>query len=108
MRYIYVGIFFLVLLAGCTQPESNTQTNTEKTYSLQEIAKHNTESDCWMSVHGKVYNVTSYVSSHPGGKAILFGCGKNATGMFEKRKDNTSHSQNARDILKNYYIGDLK
>jgi len=39
----------------------------------------------WISVGGNVYDVTSYVSSHPGGAAILKRfCGSDATVMFDK------------------------
>lgn len=32
-----------------------------KTFSLTEIALHNTEKDCWIIFKGKVYDVTDYV-----------------------------------------------
>jgi len=71
--------------------------------TMTEVAKHNSESDCWMAINGKVYNVTSYITSHPGGGAILLGCSKDATSLFEGR-----HSQNAHNILQNYYLDNLK
>ncbi len=55
-----------------------------------------------MIVSGKVYNVTSYIPSHPGGAgSITAYCGKDATSAF------SGHSQNAASILGSYYIGDL-
>ena len=56
-----------------------------------------------MIVNGKVYNVTSYVTNHPGGKAIVLGCGKDATSLFESK-----HPQKAHNILQNYYLDILK
>jgi flavocytochrome c len=52
-------------------------------YSMEEVAKHNTKSDCWVVVAGQVLNVTNFLSSHPGGElAILTFAGKDATEEF--------------------------
>jgi hypothetical protein len=37
-------------------------------YSAAEIAKHNTEGDCWVVVNGQVLDCTSFLSKHPGDK----------------------------------------
>ncbi len=81
-----------------------------KSYTLEDIAKHSKAEDCWLAIEGKVYDVTPYIQKqiHPGGAAILFGCGKDATAVFNLRpKDNKPHSQKARGYLSNYYIGEL-
>ena len=79
-------------------------------YTLEDVATHSKAEDCWMAIAGNVYDMTPYIQKqiHPGGAAILFGCGKDATAVFNLRpKDNKPHSQNARDMLKNYFLGAL-
>lgn len=51
---------------------------------IQEVAKHNTKSDCWVVVHGKAYDVTHFLNEHPGGSAIILKyAGKDATKAFD-------------------------
>lgn len=92
-----------------TSAENKMQEN--KSYTLTEIAKHSTKDDCWFAIEDKVYDATPFIASqkHPGGAAILEGCGKDATELFNTRPmgSGTPHSDNARDNLSNFYIGDL-
>lgn len=49
-----------------------------------ELARHNSRSDCWVAIHGKVYDVTSFLSEHPAGAAVILKqAGKDATAAFE-------------------------
>ncbi len=77
-------------------------------YSMSEVAKHSIASDCWLVVDATVYNVTEYVTSHPGGKDILRGCGLDATTLFATQgKKYGEHSSAAAEILGGYAIGKL-
>ena len=42
-----------------------------KQFTREEIEKHNKDSDCWIVVDNKVYDATSVLSWHPGGKAAI-------------------------------------
>lgn len=47
--------------------------------SQNELAKHNTLNDCWVSYKGKVYDITSWLPKHPGtAGAILPYCGSSS------------------------------
>ena len=71
---------------------------------MDEVAKHTTEDDCWVVIHGKVYNMTPFLDEHPGGvDVILEHAGKDATAPFE-----AIHSKGIIAILpKNCYLGDV-
>ena len=75
-----------------------------KYYSLKDVEKHNTKNDAWLIYNNNVYNVTSFIHKHPGSNAILKGIGKDSTDLF----DNVGHSNNARYMMKKYYIGKYK
>lgn len=89
---------------------SDTPSTEAKTYGLAEVATHNSEKDCWMAIEGKVYNVTEFIPKHPGGKAIVGGCGKDASTLFNERPTNNKgpHPAQANELLKGFFIGDLK
>ena len=94
-----------------TTDQQNIASNnlTSITLSLEEISKHSTIISCWMIVNNKVYDVTSDISSHPGGEAtILPSCGKEATNAFDtKGNQGNSHSPFANGLLDKDYIGDV-
>ncbi|XP_065317679.1 cytochrome b5 reductase 4-like isoform X2 [Gordionus sp. m RMFG-2023] len=49
----------------------------------EELCKHNTENDCWMSIQNNVFNMTPYLEYHPGGiEELMKGAGKDATTLF--------------------------
>ena len=45
--------------------------STTTIYTEEEVAKHAAEDDCWITVHGKVYDVTKFLDDHPGGPEII-------------------------------------
>ena len=87
----------------------------EITLNLTEISKHNKQSDCWILVSGRVYNITSFFGSHPGGNATMTAtCGTDATDAYMTKDPNATstsggrnHSSSARNMLASYYLGNL-
>ncbi|KAF9895117.1 hypothetical protein FE257_000019 [Aspergillus nanangensis] len=74
-------------------------------YTTEDIAAHNSKGDLWIAVHGKVYDVTSYVRDHPGGAdALIEVAGKDATDAYE----DVGHSEDADQILEGFRVGILK
>lgn len=80
-----------------------------QTYTLEDVARHAVATDCWLAINGKVYNATEFVTKHPGGPAIIKGCGIDASKLFNERPTSGKgpHPSQAQDMLKTLYIGDL-
>jgi len=76
--------------------------------TLADVAKHNTVADCWIVVNGGIYDVTSYISIHPGGRSrIVNQCGKDATVAFKTQGGGGSHSSRAWTLLEKYSVGTI-
>lgn len=75
-----------------------------KYYTLEDIRVHNMSNDTWLIIHDKVYDITSFLEEHPGGEEVLLEqAGADATESFE----DVGHSTDAREMLMQYYIGEL-
>ena len=86
-----------------------TTATTSTSYTLADVSQHSSSSDCWMVIEGNVYDVSSYISQHPGRDSILQGCGIDATDLFTgKSRLGKLHSSAARALLKNLLIGTLQ
>eukprot|EP01117_Protostelium_nocturnum_P010234 TRINITY_DN3672_c0_g1_i1.p1 TRINITY_DN3672_c0_g1~~TRINITY_DN3672_c0_g1_i1.p1 ORF type:complete len:521 (-),score=254.01 TRINITY_DN3672_c0_g1_i1:40-1602(-) len=56
----------------------------DKIFKMDEVSEHNKQEDCWVVIHGKVFNVTNFLDEHPGGsKVIMQYAGKDGTPGFE-------------------------
>merc|ERR1711916_2081 len=64
--------------------DAGKKETTLKEYTLADVQAHNTEKDCWVILHGEVYDVTDFLQDHPGGaRAIVMYAGKDATEPFD-------------------------
>jgi cytochrome b involved in lipid metabolism len=104
-------VLVLIIIAGGgyffvrKQNTSSGPTPSEQ-YTLADVATHNKEADCWTTIRGGVYDVTSWINQHPGGKAaILATCGIDATSMFKDQHDGQPEPEQELASLK---IGILK
>ncbi|XP_051987912.1 cytochrome b5-like [Xyrauchen texanus] len=74
-------------------------------YSREEVQAHNMIEDTWLIIHDKVYDITSFMEEHPGGEEVLLEqAGGDATESFE----DVGHSTDAREMLQQYFIGELQ
>lgn len=76
-------------------------------YTAEDVATHTKASSCWVSRGTKVYDVSSFLSDHPGGDdLILQYAGKDIDKVMHD-KDEHDHSDSAYAMLEEYLIGRL-
>ncbi|KAJ3680124.1 hypothetical protein LUZ60_016402 [Juncus effusus] len=76
----------------------------KKVFKFEEVSSHNVAKDCWLIIHGKVYDLTPFMDEHPGGDEVLLAAtGKDATNDFE----DVGHSIAAREMMEKYFIGEI-
>lgn len=114
--FIFWAVVVAILVAWLLSYQKNTTINpsiamnnsTPVVLTASEVAKHKTGKDCWMIVGDKIYNVAPYIGAHQGGATtIINSCGKDATIAFNTQGGQGNHSSNARNLLQNFYIGDV-
>ncbi len=117
MKKNYILLFipaFLLILTACSSKTAsqsqNTNTGTSKftgPLTMAEVAKHSIKGDCWQLIDGQVYDLSSYTASnqHPGGDAILKGCGQDSTAMF---KAIAKHNGRATAMLPDFLLGSIQ
>lgn len=70
-----------------------------------EISKHSIAKDCWSIVNGNVYNLTTYVQSHPGGAGVIKNiCGRDGSGAFKNQHGSSSKPNN---VLSAFLLGSV-
>ncbi|MFH0873891.1 MAG: cytochrome b5 domain-containing protein [Candidatus Komeilibacteria bacterium] len=78
------------------------------TLNKSTIAKHNSAADCWLIIDNKVYDMTNYLVAHPGGVGtVISWCGADATQAFVTKDGRGSHSNQAYNLLNQFYLGNL-
>ncbi|MCF7917590.1 hypothetical protein K9L27_01115 [Candidatus Gracilibacteria bacterium] len=92
--------------SGATASSEIAPLTSAVSYSMDDIAIHNTKDNCWSSVNGEVYDLTSFVYRHPGGAAsIIKICGMDGSDLFSRQHGKSRKASAALILLK---IGELK
>ena len=85
------------------------KTKKQRIISKTELAKHNTKTSAWICINKNVYDVTSWISQHPGGDIIMKGVGRDASAIFKAIRGGDGHPDFvSKNILPRYLIGKLK
>ncbi len=92
--------------APTTPPPAPTSGTTTKSYTLAEVAVHKDSKSCWTAINGGVYDVTAWISQHPGGSGpILALCGKDGSSAFDNQHGGQRRPEQE---LAGFKIGTLK
>ena len=84
---------------------SVTPSPTQAGYSMADVKKANTRAKCWSAIDGNVYDLTAWISAHPGGaSAITFLCGIDGSNAFKAQHENQARP--AMNLTK-YLLGPL-
>lgn len=69
--------------------------------SREELAQHSTTDDCWVAIHGKVFDLTAFANHHPGGtRSIQQLAGTDGTLAFDM-----AHHPHILDGIKHHVMG---
>lgn len=94
-----------VLPASPTAP-TLTAPSAGGTYAMADVQAHAVPENCWAAIGGDVYDLTTWVSRHPGGARPIQGlCGTDGTERFTRKHGNSGAAKAALVLLK---IGTLK
>lgn len=74
-------------------------------YFSSSILVASSSSDCWVSFDGKVYDISSFLSDHPGGDELLLRHAGKDLGQLMDDPTQHSHSKAAYEILADFQIG---
>lgn len=62
----------------------NQLKSVSNNYTLEDVAKHNKDTDCWVAIKDTVYDVSEFLVDHPGGKeAIMLYAGQDCSEPFD-------------------------
>eukprot|EP01132_Coremiostelium_polycephalum_P006737 gene6737-8353_t len=86
----------------------SAQQYLDKTKIENEVKKHDTASDAWVTMDGVVYDITEFLYEHPGGSDVVMEyLGKDISKIFLDERSH-EHSEAAYNMLKRYEIGTLQ
>jgi cytochrome b involved in lipid metabolism len=55
-------------------------------YTMDDVAAHSTEGDCWTVIGGAVYGLSTWIPVHPGGSGVVaMMCGVDGTGSYNSK-----------------------
>ena len=91
--------------ATATATATPTASPSATKYTMELVKQNNSPSSCWTAIDGNVYDLTRWISSHPGGaSAIRSLCGIDGTAAFKAQHANQARPEQR---LESYLLGPL-
>jgi len=103
---VYISMTFLLPIVTRTNKSVTANATVKRAGPFKEsdVAVHNKDTDLWIILNSKVYDVTPFVIEHPGGDAIMRNAGADSTVGFY----GPHHGTKVFEMLDDFYIGDLE
>ncbi|OLY78223.1 Ceramide very long chain fatty acid hydroxylase SCS7, partial [Smittium mucronatum] len=77
------------------------------TFSRSQVSEQNSRDSLWIINDNKVYDISKFIDTHPGGADWLLKFGGQDVTFVMKDKDLHSHSDHSYSLLADFYIGDI-
>jgi uncharacterized membrane protein len=94
---------------GAATPTASASTGATAaagTYTLAQVATHDSPSDCWAAINGDVYDLTAWIDQHPGGaQRIIDICGTDGSAAFDDQHSGQSEPE---QDLAQFQVGALQ
>ncbi|EIN08846.1 oxidoreductase [Punctularia strigosozonata HHB-11173 SS5] len=74
-------------------------------FAVEDVELHKDRASCWVTRHGKVYDVTEFLPDHPGGDDLILKYGGKDVDEVMRDASEHEHSESAFDMLGEYFIG---
>ena len=86
------------------EPDGGTGASDDvQVLGIEAVAANATEDSCWAIIDDNVYDLTDWISSHPGGASRIIGlCGTDGTSQFQGQHGGSSSAQGT---LERYLLG---
>lgn len=105
-RPLGAALVAAIYLAGNTSCDDTGGVRADlPTFAMAEVRKHDAKEDMWVVYKRGVYDVTGFISQHPGGSKILLGAGKSIEPFWSIF--GAHHRPDVYAMLEEYRIGNL-
>jgi len=103
------SVIATLVVVHTLSPEAVIADQPKQSITLEELAQHSSEDDCWMAIEGKVYDLSDYIPKHPTPPMIMTPwCGKDATEGMRTKGYGRDHSPAAWAMMGPYKVGVLE
>lgn len=99
------GAYYFLTKNGIDlQMGASQHANFQGTVAMDTIQMHAVPQDCWVAIHGSVYDLTQYAPLHPGPSTLITDhCGTDATAVYT-----AVHSRALLPTVNEYLLGTLQ
>ena len=91
--------------ASSTPTSSPTAKATPSGYTMEKVRANNSATSCWSVINGSVYDLTSWINSHPGGSSVIRAlCGTDGSAEFSAKHSGQGKPESR---LRGFLLGPL-